>query len=93
MRTHSKSWMSVLGLAACVAVSATASPAAAAPISNAAALRAAVPNDITQVRLRSHRGWRRAYGYRSFGRAYGYSRGRVNHFDCLGGRDSSGVPC
>jgi hypothetical protein len=85
--------MIALGLATFLSASATMPSLAAAPMSNAAALRAAAPDEITQVRQRSQRGWRRAYGYRSFGRAYGYSRGRGNGYGCLGGRDGSGVPC
>jgi hypothetical protein len=74
MTTRTNSCMIALGLATFVSASAM-TPAIAAPMSNAAALRAAVSDDITQVRQRIRRGWHRGYGFRSFGRAFGYSRG------------------
>jgi hypothetical protein len=91
--TQNKSAMRALGLAIFLSAAATMPSVAAAPMSNAAALRTAVPDDVTEVRQRSRRGWRRAYGYQPFGRAYGYSRGRASGHGCLGGRDGSGVPC
>jgi hypothetical protein len=72
--TRTNSCMIALALATFVSASATM-PSVAAPMSNAAALRAAAPDDVTEVRQRSRRGWHRGYGLRSFGRAFGYSRG------------------
>jgi hypothetical protein len=71
--TRTNSCMIALALATFVSASAT-TPSVAVPISNAAALRAAAPDDVAEVRQRSRRGWHRGYGLRSFG-AYGYSRG------------------
>jgi hypothetical protein len=91
--TRTKTSMTVLGLATFLTAGGTMPSIAAAPMSNAAALRAAAPDDITQVRQRSRRGWYRAYGYRPFGRVYGYSWGRANRYGCLGRRDGDGLPC
>jgi hypothetical protein len=95
MQKRAKSCMIALGLVSLVSASAM-TPSLAAPISNAAALRATMSGDITQVRERGRRGWRRGYG--SFSRAYNYSRGygyggTRNCYGCLGGRDGDGVPC
>jgi hypothetical protein len=51
----------------------------------------AVSNDATQVRARGHS---RRFGRHVFAR--GYARPfypRRNSYDCLGGRDSAGLPC
>ena len=95
MITRTKGCLIAVGLAALI--SASAMPSIAAPISNAAALGAAMSDGITQVRY-SHRGWHRGYGFRSFGRAFNYSRGYGygggrSCYGCLGGRDGDGVPC
>jgi hypothetical protein len=75
MKTRTKGGMIAIGLGAFVSAS-VAMPSVAAPLaSSAAALRAAVSDDVTQVRRHSRRGWHRGYGFRSFGRAFGYSRG------------------
>jgi hypothetical protein len=72
--TRTNSCMIALALATFVSASAT-TPSVAVPMSNAAALRAAATDDVTQIRQRSRRGWNRAYRYGPFFGAYGYSRG------------------
>jgi hypothetical protein len=105
-----------LGLAA-LSASAAVPAFAAAPLSNAATLRMAAPDNVMQIHERSRRNGRsvtRAYGYQfpsaniyggpyggpsrpyvgAYGAANGYAYGgSANGYDCLGGRDSDGVPC
>jgi hypothetical protein len=109
---HARNSTLALGLAAILAVSAALPSFAAAPMSNAAALQAAAPDNVMQVHERSRRNRRPvadAYGYQSppanvygspyhaprypYAGAYPSYGGSANGYDCLGGRDSDGVPC
>lgn len=80
-----------LGLATLFSIAA-ALPAFAAPaMPDPLLVRTAVSNEATQVRARGHS---RRFGRHVFARGYArpfYSR--RNSYDCLGGRDSSGVTC
>ena len=70
-------FLTVLSLAA--SLPSIAAPATLDPV----AVKAAASGDVLQVRSRHH--------HRRYGRS-AYRSGR-NHYDCLGGEDSSGVPC
>jgi hypothetical protein len=70
-------FLTVLSLAA--ALPSVAAPAAFDPV----VAEAAVSSQVLQVRSRRHHRWHGRHAYRS---------GR-NHYDCLGGEDSSGVRC
>jgi hypothetical protein len=71
--TRANSAMIALALAIFVSASATM-PSVAAPISNAAALRAAAPDDLTQVRQR-RRESNRAHRHRPFFGTHGTAAG------------------
>jgi len=70
-------FLTVLSLAA--SLPSIAAPATLDPV----AVKAAASGDVLQVRSRRHHRWHGRNAYRS---------GR-NHYDCLGGEDSSGVHC
>jgi hypothetical protein len=70
-------FLTVLPLAA--SLPSVAAPATLDPV----AVKAAASGDVLQVRSRRHHRW---YGRKA------YRSGR-NRYDCLGGEDSSGVPC
>jgi hypothetical protein len=72
-----------LGFATILSISASLSSVAAPAALDPAVVKAAASADVVQVRSRGHHHWHRGDAYRS---------GR-NHYDCLGGGDSSGVPC
>jgi hypothetical protein len=100
--THARNSVIALGLAAILAASAAVPSLAATAMSNAAGLRSAAPDNVTQIRDRGRRNGPRANVYGgptrpylgAYGAANGYGyRGSANGYDCLGGRDSDGVPC
>jgi hypothetical protein len=74
-----------LGFAAVLSLAASLPAMAAPAMLDPVAVQVAASNDVLQVRSRGYRRW---YGYAR--NAYGSRR---NRFDCLGRRDSSGVPC
>jgi hypothetical protein len=72
-----------LGFATTLSLGASLPSVAAPATFDPAVVKAAASGDVVQVRSRGHHRWHRRSAYRS---------GR-NHYDCLGGEDSSGVPC